>query len=76
MPDQRLAVMENGGTVAEFPVSTSRFGVGDRAGTYATPLGEMQIAQKIGTGAPIGSALSACRSIPASAPPRFTRWRC
>jgi lipoprotein-anchoring transpeptidase ErfK/SrfK len=55
VPDQRLAVVEQGETIAEFPVSTSKFGLGDRHGSYATPLGEMQIAQKIGGNAPVGA---------------------
>ena len=55
IPDQRVAIVENGYTVAKFPVSTSRFGVGDRSGSYATPLGYLEVAGKIGTGAPIGA---------------------
>lgn len=52
--DQKMAVVEGGQTVATFPVSTSKFGLGDREGSYATPLGEMEVAAKIGGGAPIG----------------------
>jgi len=55
VPDQRLAVVENGVTVAQFAVSTSKFGLGDRDGSYATPLGSMEIAAKIGDNAPLGS---------------------
>jgi len=55
VPDQKLAIVENGATIAKFSVSTSRFGVGDHGGTYTTPLGEMEIAQKIGDGAPLGA---------------------
>jgi hypothetical protein len=55
VPDQRVAVVENGTIIARFPVSTSRFGVGDRSGSYATPLGYLEIAGKIGTGAPLGA---------------------
>ena len=53
--DQTLALVENGAPVAQFPVSTSRFGVGDRPGSYATPLGLLEIARKIGANAPIGT---------------------
>lgn len=55
VPDQRLALIENGVPVAQFPVSTSKYGVGDRTGSYATPLGTMEIAAKIGQNAPLGS---------------------
>ena len=53
--DQRIAVVENGYILARFPVSTSRYGVGDRFGSYATPMGELEIAGKIGDGAPLGA---------------------
>ena len=53
--DQKLALIENGAPVAQFPVSTSRFGVGDRPGSYATPLGLLEIARKIGANVPIGT---------------------
>jgi hypothetical protein len=53
--DQRIAVVENGYTIARFPVSTSRYGVGDRFNSYATPVGYMEIAGKIGDGAPLGA---------------------
>ena len=55
VPDQRLAVVENGVPVAQYPISTSRYGVGDRPGSYSTPLGSLEIAQKIGTNAPMGT---------------------
>lgn len=54
VPDQRLIVLENGLRVADYPVSTSRYGVGDRFGSYTTPAGWMEVAQKIGNGAPLG----------------------
>jgi len=53
--DQRIAVVENGYTVARFPVSTSRYGVGDRFNSFATPIGDLEIAGKIGGGAPLGA---------------------
>jgi hypothetical protein len=53
--DQKLAVVENGVPIAQFPVSTSKFGVGDRPGSYATPLGLLEIAAKIGENAPMGA---------------------
>ncbi len=53
--DQKLALVEDGTPVAQFPVSTSKFGVGDRLGSYATPLGTLEIASKIGANAPLGA---------------------
>lgn len=53
--DQKLALVENGVRLAEFPVSTSKFGLGDRTNSYATPLGSMEIASKIGAQAPLGA---------------------
>jgi lipoprotein-anchoring transpeptidase ErfK/SrfK len=53
--DQKLALMEQGRPVAVYPVSTSKFCVGDTPGSYGTPLGKMKVAQKIGGGAPVGA---------------------
>lgn len=46
--DQRLAVIQDGAVVAKYPVSTSKFGVGDSHRSYCTPLGHMKICEKIG----------------------------
>jgi lipoprotein-anchoring transpeptidase ErfK/SrfK len=53
--DQKLALLEKGNLVATYPVSTSKFGLGDRPGSFGTPLGELEIADKIGDGAPAGT---------------------
>jgi len=53
--DQKLMVVQNGQRVGTYPVSTSRFGIGDRRGSMATPLGWLQVAQKIGDHAPTGA---------------------
>jgi lipoprotein-anchoring transpeptidase ErfK/SrfK len=55
VPDQTLALIDDGVVVARFPVSTSKFGLGDGSGSYATPLGTMAIASKIGGNAPLGT---------------------
>jgi lipoprotein-anchoring transpeptidase ErfK/SrfK len=55
VPDQKLVVVDNGQPVAQFPISTSRYGLGDRPGSYATPLGRLEIAAKIGAEAPMGA---------------------
>lgn len=49
--DQKLALLEKGKLVATYPVSTSKFGLSDRPGSYGTPVGEMEVADKIGDGA-------------------------
>jgi lipoprotein-anchoring transpeptidase ErfK/SrfK len=55
IPEQRLAVLDNGVLVATYPVSTSKFAIGDAPGSRATPLGELQIEKKIGDAAPLGT---------------------
>jgi lipoprotein-anchoring transpeptidase ErfK/SrfK len=53
--EQKLALLKKGQLVATYPISTSKFGLSDRPGSYGTPLGEMEIADKIGDGAPVGA---------------------
>ena len=54
VPEQRMTVFEHGRAIARYPVSTSKFGLGDVPGSNCTPLGKMAVAQKIGAGAPLG----------------------
>jgi hypothetical protein len=54
VPDQKMLVFEKGVEIARYDVSTSKFGVGDRPGSFATPLGAMEVAQKFGAGQPAG----------------------
>jgi len=53
--EQKLAVLDRGNLMAIYLVSTSKFGLGDWPGSFRTPLGEMEIAQKIGDGATPGT---------------------
>ncbi len=53
--DQKLMVIEDGQRAAVYPVSTSKFGLGDRWGSMTTPLGWLQVAEKIGDHAPPGA---------------------
>lgn len=55
VPEQRLVIVAQGKRVADFPVSTSKFGVGDRPRSFATPLGWLEVASKVGAGAPQGA---------------------
>jgi len=55
VPDQKMLVYKEKTCLAEYPVSTSKFGLGDEPGSRATPLGRLEIARKIGGGAASGS---------------------
>ena len=74
VPDQRLAVVYQGELVARYPVSTSRFGTGDRFGSYKTPLGELKVCDKIGEdlspGAVIRHRSATGEVLPVNAPGR------
>lgn len=61
VPEQKLTLFRNGARIASYPISTSRYGLGDRHGSYRTPLGTLEIARKIGEGAPIGSVFKGRR---------------
>ena len=54
IPEQRLALLDNGALIATYPISTSKFAIGDFPGSRGTPLGELEIAKKIGGSAPSG----------------------
>ena len=54
VPDQKMLVFKKGVEIARYDVSTSKFGVGGHAGSFTTPLGEMEVAKKIGEGARSG----------------------
>lgn len=53
--DQTLALVDGGVVREKFKVSTSRFGLGDKPNSYATPLGSLEIASKIGGNAALGT---------------------
>jgi hypothetical protein len=48
VPDQKMALLQDGSVVERYSISTSRFGIGDRLGSYATPRGLLTVAEKIG----------------------------
>jgi UDP-N-acetylmuramate--alanine ligase len=52
--EQRLLDIRDGEIAAGWPVSTSRFGIGNHENSGKTPLGIHRISQKYGDGAPIG----------------------
>lgn len=53
--DQKLMLVENGAAAAIYPVSTSKYGLGDLPGRMTTPLGSLVVAKKIGNKAPVGA---------------------
>ncbi len=53
--EQKLALIDRGNVLAIYPVSTSKFGLGDWRGSRFTPLGKLEIAKKIGDNAPPGA---------------------
>src|SRR5213596_2122719 len=53
--EQKLMLVQNGGKVATYPVSTSMFGLGDSWGRMTTPLGYLAVEKKIGDNAPTGA---------------------
>jgi lipoprotein-anchoring transpeptidase ErfK/SrfK len=53
--EQKLAVLDRGNLLAIYPVSTSKFGLGDSPGSRFTPLGKLEIAKKVGDNAPPGA---------------------
>jgi hypothetical protein len=53
--DQSMELYHRNALIGRFPISTSKFGLGDQPGSRATPLGRMEVAKKIGAGAPLGA---------------------
>jgi lipoprotein-anchoring transpeptidase ErfK/SrfK len=72
--DQQMAVLRKGMVIALYPVSTSKYGLGDIPGSCATPVGDMRVKHKIGTGAPPGAVFKSRRLtgeiLPVDAPGR------
>lgn len=52
---QRLELRRGEAVIWSVPVSTSQYGVGTESGSYKTPTGRFRIAEKIGSGAPLGA---------------------
>lgn len=46
--EQALYLLENGRVEKSWPVSTSKFGIGNQSGSYKTPAGIHRVAEKIG----------------------------
>lgn len=59
--DQKLALLRNGKAVRSYDISTSKYGVGSRSGSYKTPRGVHAVASKVGSGQPKGMVFESCR---------------
>src|SRR6266404_3658485 len=74
VPDQTLAVIDHRKLVARYPVSTSKFGLGDGVGSYRTPLGTLFVSGKFGdhlaSGAVIKSRVATGEIVDPDAPGR------
>ncbi len=72
--DQKMIVLRDGKPLSSYSVSTSKFGLGDRPGSYATPLGVLRIKEKIGHGLPAGAVFKSRKPtgevLPVDAPGR------
>ncbi len=53
--DQQMLLTKNGQPVKMYRISTSKFGLGSQSGSKRTPLGKLEVAKKIGSGAPSGA---------------------
>ncbi|WP_215712756.1 L,D-transpeptidase [Akkermansia glycaniphila] len=59
--DQKLALLRNGKAVRSYDISTSKYGVGSRSGSYKTPRGVHSVVSKVGSGQPKGMVFESCR---------------
>jgi lipoprotein-anchoring transpeptidase ErfK/SrfK len=57
VPDQVLALVDRGKLIARYSISTSKFGTGDSAASYRTPLGTLCVSAKIGDRLPPGTVI-------------------
>ena len=57
IPDQALVLVDGGKLIARYRVSTSKFGIGDSAGSYRTPLGTLFVSGKFGDHLPTGTVI-------------------
>ncbi|SNS15586.1 L,D-transpeptidase catalytic domain [Noviherbaspirillum humi] len=52
IPEQRLSLVEDDGTIRRYPVSTALRGAGERRGSHCTPRGRHVVRARIGAGLP------------------------
>ncbi|MEI7958421.1 MAG: L,D-transpeptidase [Verrucomicrobiota bacterium] len=59
--EQELKVVKEGQEIAKFPISTSKFGLGDDFRSYKTPVGVFKVCAKAGENLPVGAVLKGGR---------------
>ncbi|MCF7883027.1 MAG: L,D-transpeptidase [Candidatus Cloacimonetes bacterium] len=59
---QLMTIYKNDEVFKTFPVSTSKFGIGNKIGSRKTPLGKHKISAKFGKNAPEGSIFNGSRN--------------
>jgi lipoprotein-anchoring transpeptidase ErfK/SrfK len=59
--DQSMLLLKKGKPEKIYPISTSKFGLGSQSGSNRTPLGRMEVAQKIGNDAHVGAVFKGRR---------------
>ena len=64
--DQRLTLVSGRRRVASYPISTSRFGLGSKEGSFKTPTGKFRIAEKIGEEMPSGTVFKSRKPVKAT----------
>ncbi|MEI2420644.1 L,D-transpeptidase, partial [Arthrospira platensis SPKY2] len=74
VPDQQMLLLRDGQPIAQYPILTSKFGLGNVPGSYATPTGKFVIRKKIGDDLPAGAVLKSRKPtgeiLPVNAPGR------
>jgi lipoprotein-anchoring transpeptidase ErfK/SrfK len=63
---QQLVLKSGRTKLVEYPVSTSRFGLGSKEGSFKTPTGKFRIAEKIGEGMPVRTVFKSRRPVKAT----------
>jgi L,D-transpeptidase catalytic domain len=61
IPEQKLAVVVSDKVYKTYKISTSRYGEGDRLGSWCTPVGHLAVATKIGASVPFGGVFQGRR---------------
>ena len=61
IPEQKLAVVVSDKVYKTYKISTSRYGEGDRLGSWCTPIGHLAVATKIGATVPFGGVFQGRR---------------
>jgi len=63
---QQLTLKAGRQKLASYPVSTSRFGLGTKEGSFKTPTGKFRITEKIGAGMPLRTVFKSRRPVKAT----------